>query len=173
MYHALTSLSLSLLIVLSLLHPELLFFLFPLPSLYHSSPRLTLLFPLCITPLFLFSLLLFSFLFSPLHLSSIHLAASSGEALATPFLPQGLPPYPHTLCLCLISLWMARSRESSYDHHHTHVVHDTLLCFDLKTNIGGRGWDMVCSGDEDVVVNLHRESLHETDPLYLKIIIQF
>lgn len=32
---------------------------------------------------------------------------------------------------------------------------------------------MVCSGDEDVVVNLHRESLHETDPFYLKIIIQF
>ena len=45
------------------------------------------------------------------------------------------------------------------------MVPDTLLCFDLKTNIGGRGWDMVCSGDEEMVVSfvdLHKESLHET-----------
>ena len=45
------------------------------------------------------------------------------------------------------------------------MVPDTLLCFGLKTNIGGRGWDMVCSGDEEMVgfffVDLHKDGLHE------------
>ena len=114
------------------LFPLSLFLLSTFTALLHCS---TLFFPLLSLPL--------SFHSS----SSIHLAASSAEALATPFLPQGLPSHPYTLCLCFVSLWMARSWESRYDHHHTHVVHDTLLCFNPKTNIGWGGWDEVCGGD--------------------------
>ena len=96
--------SLALLTFLSL---SLLFSLYFTPghlSSFSPLPTTTLLFPLL-------SLSLSPPSPPPLYYSSssIHLVASSPEALATSFLPQGLPSHPHTLCLCLVSLWMARS----------------------------------------------------------------
>ena len=52
----------------------------------------------------------------------LFLAASSAKAISTSLLLPGLPPGHPTLCLCLVSLWMACPREGCHDHYHTHVV---------------------------------------------------